>query len=126
MSTADGSEAKYEVILQKLAELKALAEATGDKVGVLYAEKAGKIDERQKKEKEEAERQRKVEEVRKAIEKEQAEERERKLKEKEKAEKRLAEIEAGKAQKQKEQAQKDSDEKMMSYGIIPPGFKGSV
>jgi hypothetical protein len=126
MSTAGGSDAKYAVILEKLAELKALAEVTGDKVGVLYAEKAGKIDERQKKEKEEAERQRKVEEVRKAIVKEQAEEKDRKLREKEKAEKRLAEIEAGKAQKRKEQAQKDNDEKMMEYGIIPPGFKGSV
>jgi hypothetical protein len=126
MSAQEGSEANYEKILQKLAELKALAEATGDKVGVLYAEKAGKIDERQKKEKEEAERRLKVEEVRKAREKEQAEERERKLKEKEQAEKRLAEIEAGKTQKRKEQAQKDNDENMMAYGIIPPGFKGSV
>ena len=126
MSTAGGSDAKYDVILQKLAELKALAEATGDKVGVLYAEKAGKIDERQKKEKEEAERRLKVEEVRKAREKEQAEERERKLKEKEKAEKRLAEIEAGKAQKRQENDKAENDKNMMAYGIIPPGYKGSV
>ena len=126
MSTDGGSEAKYDVILEKLAELKTLTEATGDKVGVLYADKAGKIDERQKKEKEEAERRLKAEVVRKAREKEQAEERERKLKEKENAEKRLAEIEAGKTQKRKEQAQKDNDENMMAYGLIPPGFKGSV
>ncbi len=35
MSTAGGSEAKYDVILQKLAELKALVEKTDKKVGVL-------------------------------------------------------------------------------------------
>ncbi len=37
------SEAKYDVILQKLAELKKLAEETDKKVGVLHAEKTGKM-----------------------------------------------------------------------------------
>ena len=35
MSTDGGSEAKYDVILQKLAELRALVEKTDKKVGVL-------------------------------------------------------------------------------------------
>jgi hypothetical protein len=35
MSTAGGSEAKYDVILQKLAELKALVEKTDKTMGVL-------------------------------------------------------------------------------------------
>ena len=75
MSAQEGSEAKYDVILQKLAELKALAEATDRKVGVLSAvEERDEAERRRRVEEEaaerarrEAKRQREVEETRKHL-----------------------------------------------------------
>jgi hypothetical protein len=75
MSTDGGSDAKYEVILQKLVELKALAVETDKKVGVLHAAEERHEAERRRKAKEEAEdrargearRQREVEANRQAV-----------------------------------------------------------
>ena len=75
MSSNGGSDAKYDLILQKLAELKALAEATDRKVGVLSAAEERDEAERRRKAKEEADdrareearRQRQVEANRQAV-----------------------------------------------------------
>jgi hypothetical protein len=78
MSVNDGSDAKYERILEKLAELKALSEETDRKVGVLHAVEERRREEVLRKmqegrllmEKEEAERRRKEEEASRKAEEE--------------------------------------------------------
>ena len=107
MPAQEGSDAKYAVILEKLAELKALAEATDQKVGVLHAEKTGKMEAARKEEE-------RKEAARKVREKQDAEERERRLQEKQKAEQRLAE----RAQRKKENDQAQHDHDMLhKYGL---------
>jgi hypothetical protein len=107
MSSNGGSDAKYDLILQKLAELKALAEATDRKVGVLHAEKTGKMEAARKEEE-------RKEAARKVREKQDAEERERRLQEKQKAEQRLAE--SAQRKSEKDQAQHDHD-MVHKYGL---------
>ena len=111
MSAQEGSDSKYDVILQKLAELKALAEATDQKVGLLHAEKTGKMEAAR----EEAEAARKVRE------KQEREEQARKQAEVAKTNKRLAEVEAVKRAREKAEAQKKADQEMIEHGVSPFG-----